>query len=189
MRFYTILSVFLLSLALGGCLPGTTTDGGEDPMSASLNYYYGEFPEVAIPNEMKSEPKDMFVSYTAEGIKLGTQHFKGRVDSSSLINALQGYMHRDSWILRSAFRGGKSAILIFERQQRMCSMYVYEDVINTGLLVFVSPKLAEGALQYNAPAVPSTAPQGAFAPIPSAAPIPPAATGSNNGNVTVYPVK
>jgi len=185
-RFYISLSLLVLSLALGGCL-GLNSGGDEDPVSAGLSYYYAEFSDVAIPNEMKVESKDTFITYTADGVKLGTQLFKGRVEMSSLLSALQGYMHRDSWNLRSMIRGNKGAILIFEKQQRMCSMYVFEDLINTGLLVYVSPKLPDGALQNSVPASTPMA-QPVYTP-PAAQPIPSSTGNTSSGNITVYPVQ
>ena len=188
MRFYTLLSLLVLSLALGGCL-GLNKGNEDDPMAAGLSYYYGEFSDVAIPNEMKPDSKETFIAYSADGVKLGTQLFKGRVEMSSLIAALQGYMQRDSWNLRSMIRSNKGAILIFEKEARMCSMYAFEDIVNTGLLVYISPKLPDGALQYSVPASTSMS-QPAYTP-PAAQPIP-ASTGnasSSNGNITVYPVQ
>ncbi|MCC8194949.1 MAG: hypothetical protein LIP28_09925 [Deltaproteobacteria bacterium] len=184
MRFYSVLAMLVLTVALGGCFGGSS-DGNEDPMSAGLNYYYAEFSDVAIPNEMKPDKNDTFITYTSDGIKLGTQLFKGRVEVSSLVTALQGYMQRDGWTLRSVFRATRGAILIFEQQQKMCSMYVFEDVINTGLLVFVSPKLADGALQYNAPSSMATEPMGAADPVIGSG----TGTTTTSGNITVYPAK
>ncbi len=182
MRFYTLLLMLLLSLALGGCF-GSETDANADPMSSGLSYYYAEFPDVAIPNEMKPDQSDTFITYTGDGVKLGTQVFKGRVDMSSLVTAMQGHLQRDGWSLRSVFRAPKGAILIFEKQQKMCSMYLFEDIINTGMLIFVSPKLSDGALQYSVPASTSTEPLGLSDPsIGSSA-------GSSSGNITVYPAK
>ena len=183
MRFYAILSMLVLSLALGGCFGSSSTSEG-DPMSAGLSYYYAEFPDVAIPNEMSPDKNDTFITYTGDGIKLGTQIFKGRVEMSSLVGAMQGHMQRDGWTLCSVFRATKGAIMIFEQQKKMCSMYVFEDIINTGLLVFVSPKLQQGALQYSVPASTTTEPLGASDPIVGSS------SGSTaNGNITVYPAK
>ena len=191
MRFCTIVLMLLLSLALGGCI-GSNSDSGSDPISSGLNYYYGEFPDVAIPNEMQPEKTDTFISYTGDGVKLGTQYFKGRVELASLVNAMQGHLQRDNWTLRSVFRA-RGAILIFEQPNRMCSIYIHEDLINTGMLVFVSPKLADSALQYSVPTSTSTEPLGTSDPVISTpSPAPASATtgtSSNNGNITVYPAK
>lgn len=183
MRFYTILSMLVLSMVLGGCL-GTNSDSGSDPVSTGLSYYYAEFADVAIPNEMNPDKADTFITYSADGVKLGTQLFKGRVEIASLVGAMQGHMQRDGWSLRSVFRATKGAILIFEQQKKMCSMYIFEDLINTGMLVFVSPKLGDGVLQYTPQASPSTS-----TTMEPLMPSDPVIGGSSSGNVTVYPAR
>lgn len=184
MRLYAIVLMLVLSLAAAGCF-GSNSEGGSDPISSGLAYYYSEFPDVAIPNEMQPEKSNTFISYTADGTKLGTQYFKGRVEMSSLVKAMLGHMQRDNWSLRSVFRA-QGAIMIFEQPSRMCSIYMHEDIINTGMLVFVSPKLPDGAIQYSAPSARSTEPL-----LPSDPVINPGASSgtgtSSNGNITVYP--
>jgi hypothetical protein len=95
---------------------------------------------------------------------------------------MQGHMRRDGWTLRSVFRSSRS-ILIFDRPDRICSIYISEGLIDTSMLIFVSPKLVDGALQYS---VPSSASTGALVPGD-----PPMSTGGSlsNDRVTVYPVK
>lgn len=191
MRFYSTMFVLVLALALGGCLE-SNSDAGSNPIAQGLNYYYAEFPDVAIPNEMQPEKSDTFISYTSDGVKLGTQYFKGRVELASLVSAMQSYLQRDNWTVRSVFRTKGRAILIFEQPNRMCSIYIHEDMLNTGMLVFVSPKLTEGALQYNVPSSTSTEPLGFSDPgIGSSSGTAPssATTGTTDGNVTVYPAR
>ena len=191
MRRTAMLLMFILSLALGGCF-GSGSDSGSDPLSAGLNYYYDEFPDVAIPREMTPEKKETFITYGADGAKLGTLLVSGRVDLPSLVTAMEGHMQRDGWTLRSVFRSTHS-LLIFEKPAKMCSMYIGEGMMDTRMLVFVSPKLADGALQYSVPAATSMEP-----PLPSDPPVstgsgftgstaPSASSAPVNGNVTVYP--
>ncbi len=189
MRLYTLILTLVLSLALGGCL-GSGTDSGADPMSSGLNYYYAEFPDVAIPNEMQPDKDDTFITYTSDGIKLGTQIFTGRVDLSSLVTAMQGHMQRDGWALRSVFRSTKGSIMIFEQQKKMCSMYIFEKIFNTGMLIFVSPKLADGVIQYSVPASTYSEPlMSADPPLDSSGSSPSDISTISNGNITVYPAK
>jgi len=186
MRFYIFIPLFILSLALAGCL-GTNSDTGSDPMSSGLNYYYAEFSDVAIPNEMQPDKNDTFITYSSDGIKLGTQVFKGRVDLSSLVSAMQGHMQRDSWILRSIFRATKGSILIFEQQKKMCSMYIFEDIFNTKMIIFVSPKLAEGVIQHSVPVSTYSEPLTPAQPLSSDSFSPSSPPVAGSGNITVYP--
>ena len=192
MRRYVAVTLFVLSLTLGGCFTGSS-DGGADPISSGLTYYYDEFSDVAIPREMTPDKKETFITYSTDGVKLGTLLVTGRVDLPSLVNAMQGHMQRDGWTLRSVFRSSRS-ILIFERADRMCSMYISEGVFSTEMLIFISLKLADGAMQYSVPAPTSMEP-----PLPSDPPLStgfgavpqpaPAAPSPVEGNVTVYPAE
>lgn|GEM_PF-1383709 len=208
MRLYTIVLMLVLSLTIAGCA-GSNSEGGSDPLSSGLTYYYSEFPDVAIPNEMLPEKSDTFISFAGDGTKLGTQYFKGRVELASLVNAMYGHMQRDNWSMRSQFRANRSAIMIFEQPGRMCSIYMHEDMISTGMLIFVSPRLTDGAIQYSVPsaastepllpsdpvissdmsAAPAASPVPMASPAPSASPTPSAssAPSASNGNITVYP--
>ncbi|GHV50468.1 hypothetical protein FACS1894168_1610 [Deltaproteobacteria bacterium] len=179
MRKVLAATMLLLTFALGGCLESLTSSGSDTAEPAPA-FYYDEFPDVPIPAEMSPDKADTFITFTSDGLKLGTMNFSGRVELPSLVNAMHGYMLRDGWTLRSTFRSARS-ILIFERADRMCSMYVSEGVVNTNMLIFVSPKLPDGAVQYNAPV------SRAAEPLTSSDP--PAGVGTSHGNVTVYPAK
>lgn len=188
MRLFTIAFMLVLSFALGGCF-GSNSESNA-PMSSGLPYYYAEFSDVAIPNEMQPDKGDVFISYTGDGVKLGTQYFKGRVEIASLVNAMQGHMRRDGWNLRSVFRA-RGAIMIFEVPTRMCSIYIHEDAFfSTGMLVFVSPKLGDGALQYSVPSTSSEPLSFSEPPLnssPSYSNSSGTGSSTNNGNITVYP--
>lgn len=183
MRKVILLSMLTLTIALGGCF-NSDGDGASDPISAGLTYYFDEFQDVPVPNEMKAQKKDTFITYSGDGIKLGTQSFSGRVEMASLVNAMHSHMQREGWVLRSVFRSSRS-IMIFEKPEKMCSIYIGDGMMDTTMLMFVSPKLQEGALQYSVPASTSTEPMMSGDPvIGNSTP----ATNSNP-NVTVYPAK
>lgn len=191
MRRFSMIFIAVVTFALFGCAGGSA-DGGADPISSGLTYYYDEFTDVAIPKEMKPHKKETFITYGTDGVKLGTLLVSGRVDLASLVNAMQGHMLRDGWALRSVFRSSHS-ILIFEKADRMCSMYVNESMMDTNMLIFVSLRLVDGAMQYNVPAstsmepLPPSDPPAAFgfasgqsSPAPAAMPV------GDGDNVTVY---
>ncbi|CAK7000861.1 MAG: hypothetical protein DELT_00021 [Desulfovibrio sp.] len=181
MRKFVLFSMLIVSIALGGCF-NSGDDGASDPVSSGLTYYFDEFQDVPIPNEMKVDKKDTFITYSADGIKLGTQAFSGRVEMASLVNAMHSHMVREGWVLRSVFRSSRS-IMIFEKPEKMCSVYIGEGMVNTGMLMFVSPKLQQGALQYSVPTSTSTEPAYSGDPVIGSA------TSASDPNVTVYPAK
>lgn len=182
MRKNTAALVLVCVVALGGCV-GSSSENGSDPVSGGLTYYYDEFQDVPIPKEMTPEKKETFITYGADGTKLGTLIVSGRVEMASLVAAMQSYMQRDGWTLRSVFRSSRS-ILIFEKPEKMCSMYLSEGMINTDVLIFVSPRLADGVLKYSVPAATSTEPLVSGDP-----PLSTYGGATSNGNVTVYPAK
>ena len=147
--------MLIFVLALGGCIGGSDSSGTADPVNTGPGYYYDEFSDVAIPSEMREIAQKTFITHNADGSKVGTQEYRGRVELSSLVAAMQSYMLRDGWSLRSSFRSQRS-ILIFERPDRVCSMYIEDGTFETVMLVFVSSKLNDGALQYSVPGTAST---------------------------------
>lgn len=154
MRKVILFSTLVLSIALGGCF-NSNNDASSDPVSSGITYYFDEFQDVPIPNEMKARKKEGFITYSGSGTKLGTQCFSGRVEMSSLVTAMHRHMQREGWMLRSVFRSSRS-IMIFEKPETICSIYIDEGLLETSMLMFVSPKLQDGALQYSVPASTST---------------------------------
>lgn len=149
---FSLVALMALLVALGGCA-ALETDTNSDPATTGLSYYYDEFPDVPIPVDMSPE-KDRFTILGKGGIRLGVQDFSGRVDQTSLVNAMQNYMLRDGWTLRSHFRATRS-ILVFEKPDRICSLYFVDGTFSTQMLVFVSPKLDDGDVNYQAPLAPA----------------------------------
>lgn len=186
MRKARILPLLLiLVIAFSGC-SSLNNEGATDPISSGLTYYFAEFQDVPVPNDMKPEKKETFITYSRDGIKLGAQTFSGRVEMASLVNAMHNYMQREGWVLRSVFRSSRS-IMIFEKPERMCSIYISDGIFETSMLIFVSPKLQDGALQYSVPSSMSTEPTISGDPVIGGTSSSPS-TGSNP-NVTVYPPK
>jgi hypothetical protein len=183
MRKVILFSMMALSIALGGCI-NSEGDGSSDPISSGFTYYFDEFQDVPVPNEMKVQNKDTYITYSGEGIKLGTQCFSGRVEMASLVKAMYSHMQREGWTLRSVFRSSRS-IMIFEKPEKMCSIYISDGMLETSMLMFISPKLQKGALQYSVPASTSTEPAMPGDPVIGNST---SSTGSNP-NVTVYPAK
>ncbi len=151
-RVMNALFLLALALVLAGCVGSGSSDTASAPAANSgRDYYYDQFADVAIPTDMSASAKDTFITYTADGVKLGIQLFSGRVEMGSLITVMQRYMLRDGWSLRSVFRAQRS-ILVFERADRICALYISEGMLYTDMLVFVSPRMPDGAAHNITPA-------------------------------------
>lgn len=167
----SILSVLFLVLALAfaGCSTMGLSNGSADAsVESSPEYYRGEFNDVSVPADMDVVNGETFVTYTPGGTKVGIQEFKGRVEIGSLISTMQRYMQRDGWTLRAAFRSSK-AVLVFDKPDKVSVLFMSDGMIYTTMMVFVSPKLADGDIQYFSPSY-----------TPSALP-------SSSGGVQTYP--
>lgn len=129
---YIFLVAIFCFIMAAGCSSLTTSDSG-------VPYYYAEFDDIPIPSAL-SGVKETTIITTPNGTKTGVQVFKGRVEVGSLNKAMISYMQRDGWEMRSSTRGTRS-ILIFEKNDRYCTIYILDGMLNTEMQVYVSPKL------------------------------------------------
>lgn len=132
------LHILLAVLALGllaGCSGIFGHSGSSEPS------YYAEFEDIPIPSELGGI-KETTIITTPGGVKTGLQVFKGRVEVGSLNSAMVGYLQREGWELRSSTRGSRS-LLLFEKQDRYCTIYILDGFFYTEMQVYVSPKLGK----------------------------------------------
>lgn len=164
MRRLILLSSFVVVFAL---LSGCAADGGfsnpfvDNTPPPSSPYYFDEFSDLPIPNEMTEVTSDSVISSAPNGVKTGIQRFQGRVEAVSLINAMRKNMKSQGWILRSIFRA-QQTILTYEKNDRICSLYITDGMIYTDMRVFMSQRLEGDSSdldlsQYTSPATSSNA--------------------------------
>lgn len=139
------LRLLLLSLSFAlfvGCASNgsLTNPFADDSPPPATPYYYDEFPDIPIPNEMSEVKNDTVISSTSSGTRVGIELFRGRVDSVSLINAMRRNMMSQGWTLRSLFRA-KQTILVYEKSDRITTLYITDGLVYADLRVFVSPVL------------------------------------------------
>lgn len=142
----TVLRLLCLCSALM-LATGCASDGSmwnpfsdDDEYTDTTPYYFSEFSDVPIPNEMSESSGDTFISFAPSGVKIGVQRFSGRLELVALMNALRQNMANNGWTLRSLLRSNKS-FLVFEKQNRICSMVISDGLIYTSMQIFVSPRL------------------------------------------------
>jgi hypothetical protein len=122
------------SLALSGCVSGvkeerpagTTTTS--TPKLERLGTYY-DFPDIAIPPDMKLNQKKSFVYGTTQ-TKGGLLVFSGRVESSSLATFFQVNMQKDGWKLINTFKY-PNYLLVFTKADRSAAISISEGVYST----------------------------------------------------------
>lgn len=140
MRFNRYSFIFLLSVLLfTGCsgIPGAFSYDTE-----GRDYFFGEFTDIPIPKEMNSCIETTIIT-TPNNIVTGAQVYKGRVELTSLIKVMKNYMRGSGWGLQASTRASKS-LLIFEKEDRYCTIYILDGSIFTEMQVFVAPKITDG---------------------------------------------
>ena len=132
-------SAFAAGCAQDGSFKNPFTD--DAPVSQpAAPYFFADFSDIPIPNGMSEVSDETVISYAPSGMKCGVQRFKGRVEVNSLINAMRTNMASQGWTLRSFLRS-PSTLLIFEKPDRVATLYITEDILNTNMRVFMSPRL------------------------------------------------
>ena len=117
-----------------------------NPFSSSSDVndvYISQFPDIPIPADMKSVPKQTLVTPTQDGTKVGLETFKGRVEAASLANAMIHNMSRQGWSLRGSTSGTRT-MQLHEKDQRYAIIYLYEQTVNTAMEIWVLNRLSDG---------------------------------------------
>ena len=89
---------------------------------------------------MSEERGKTYISFAPSGLKCGVQHFSGRLEVVSLMNAMRRNMANNGWTLRALLRS-KESILVFEKSEQICTMHISDGMIYTDMIVFMSPRL------------------------------------------------
>ncbi len=164
--FYRAICIVGLALLCTAC----ASDGSfKNPFASSTpetppgpNYYFSEFSDIPIPNDLSESRGDTFVTFAASGAKCGVQRFSGRVDVVSLMNTMRRHMAETGWTLRSLLRS-KESVLVFEKPDRVVALHITDGVVFTEMRVFVTSRLEGDSASvvinpYNPPATPKSTP-------------------------------
>ena len=143
MRQFLLLFIICLTLLLPlGC----ASDGSfvnpfeSSEPSTGAAYFFSEFTDVPIPNDMKESRGDTYISFAATGVKCGVQLFKGNLDIVALMNAMRRNLSEQGWVLRALLRSQES-MLVFEKPDRICAIQITDGSISTHMRIFMSSKL------------------------------------------------
>lgn len=143
MRALPVLTL-LATLLLPGCADMTLSNPFETTSDVN-EVYYDQFPDIAIPSDMSVDRSRTLISVAQDGTKVGLLTVEGRVERSSLSNAVMQNMRKRGWALRGMVAGGKT-LHIYEKDQRYTVVYLYDQVTTTAMEIWVTTRLNEGAL-------------------------------------------
>jgi len=142
----TILALCLLVLSLF-VFAGCASDGSlSNPFSSTpeeaptTNYFFSEFSDIPIPNEMSESRSDTFITFAPSGLKTGVQRFTGRVELVSLMNTMRRNMSANGWTLRSLLRA-KESVLVFDKPDRLAAFQISDGTFSTDMRIFVTSRL------------------------------------------------
>ena len=157
-RSFKLLLLGIMAVLVAGC----ASDGSfknpfvtEEPATPGTGFYYSEFEDIPVPNDMSESSGDTVVTFAPSGVKCGMQRFTGRVEVVSLMNTMRRYMANNGWTLRSLLRAKRST-LIFEKADRIASFEIADGVMSTEMRIVVSSRLEgdSASLDVNAYAPP-----------------------------------
>lgn len=140
LRFLLACTLILLCTACAsdGTFTNPFVHTAPDPNGSP--YYFSEFGDVPIPNEMNESKSETFITFAPSGVKCGVQRFTGRVDVVSLMNTMRANMASNGWTLRSLLRAQES-VLVFEKPDRIASLQISDGMVYTQMRLFMSSRL------------------------------------------------
>ena len=139
---FSFCAVCLAVLVMSGC-SGFNISNPFATTSDVNDVYMSQFPDIPIPADMKSVPKNSLVTATQDGTKVGLESFEGRVEAASLANAMIHNLSRHGWSLRGSVTG-KRTMQVHEKDNRYAVLYLYDQTMTTAMEVWVLNRLTEG---------------------------------------------
>ncbi len=131
-RRLTFYLIAALLVALGGCMPGSTTSTAPiDEVGADLAPVasaVANFDDIELPAEMKNDAQKS-MSIATDSFRGGILHYAGRVDATSLKDFIIASMKKNKWKLVGEV-SYKNIILAFTKPNRTCMM----NIENNGIL-------------------------------------------------------
>ncbi|SHN68659.1 hypothetical protein [Desulfovibrio litoralis] len=153
-QLYKLCALVFLTVLLSACagIMGSDTPGAE-------GYYYGEFPDIPIPNDLAEKTGDTYITYIAGGMKAGQQIFQGRVEKNSLVTAMRQYMSKEGWSQRAASYYGNKSILTYEKGDRIATLMIADGTIFVTMQINVASRLSDSDV-FSDPSVINAMPTG-----------------------------
>ncbi len=114
------------------------------PTSDVNDIYISQFPDIPIPSDMRLNAKNTLITPAPDGAKSGLATYAGRVESVSLANAMLHNMTGRGWTPLGSV-SGKRTTQVYEKDQRLAVIYIYEQTLDTALEVWMLNRQTGGA--------------------------------------------
>jgi len=101
---------------------------------------YAEFQDILVPEPMKIQPKKSLSFETGNNVQVGVLVYEGKAEPRSLFQFFLNNMPNRNWRLVSYLKYGRY-MAVFEKGDKICTIYLEENPFNTLLNIWVTPLL------------------------------------------------
>lgn len=142
-----IFSLFGLMLGCGSVLQEqkkeTSTGISVSPPQSSKKLdrpdaKYYDFEDIQIPNELKLDRRKSRV-FQSPTLLAGVLVLDGYIEMKSLNNFFKDAMVKDNWQAKGNFQLPPKTVLLFEKKNKRCVMFIEETMFNTHVEIWAIP--------------------------------------------------
>lgn len=146
------ISLLLVCVLISACAGSTGNPFGSNQANVS-DVYYDYFRDIPIVTGLKIDPDRSLITLTQDGSKVGLLTLEGNLDQSSLMNAMAHNMLKHEWKIAGSIVGPK-ALQIYRKNGLFAVLYYYDQLVSTGMEIWVGAEVDEGAYTPLVPAMP-----------------------------------
>lgn len=99
---------------------------------------YYDFEDIQIPNELKLDKRKSRV-FQSPNLMAGVLVLDGYIDVKSLNNFFKDAMGKDNWQAKGNFQLPPKTVMVFEKKNKRCVMFIEETMFNTHVEVWMIP--------------------------------------------------
>ena len=101
---------------------------------------YYDFEDIQVPNELKLDRKKSRV-FQSPNLMAGVLVLDGYIEVKSLNNFFKDAMVRDNWQAKGNFQLSPKTVLLFEKKNKRCVIFIEETIFNTHVEIWTIPTL------------------------------------------------
>jgi hypothetical protein len=99
---------------------------------------YYDFEDIQVPNELKLDTNKSRVLQTPN-LMAGVMVLNGYVEVKSVINFYKDVMVKDNWQAKGNFQLPPKTVLLFEKRNKRCIIFIDETAFNAHVEIWVVP--------------------------------------------------
>jgi hypothetical protein len=115
---------------------GSQSQPGKKPDKPDAKYY--DFEDVQFPGELKLNTKKSMI-IQSPNLLTGVLVLDGYIEIKSLNSFFKDAMVKDNWQAKGNFQHHPKMVLLFEKKNKRCVIFIEETMFNTHVEVWVIP--------------------------------------------------